>query len=102
MKLLETLMRPIGDVRTIKALLTGAENEALRDGQTTPGAEHLFLSALALPEGSARRAFARIGIDPDGLRAAITAQHVEALGAIGIDAAPEDSDRGVEIPAPGS
>jgi ATP-dependent Clp protease ATP-binding subunit ClpA len=84
------LRNPVRDVRTIKRLLTGAEAEALDAGESVPGAEHLLLSALALPDGSARRAFERVGAEPDGLRAAIAAQHADALRAIGIEP-PDDS-----------
>lgn len=79
------LKKATRDIRTINALLTGAEAEARQTGESLPGAEHLLLSALALPEGSARRAFERVGADPDGLRPAIAAQHTEALRAVGIE-----------------
>lgn len=81
------LPRAIRDVRTIRALLEGAEDEALRAGVGEPGAEHLLLAALALPEGSARRAFARLDphVDLDRMREAITTQHTAALRAVGID-----------------
>ncbi|MBK6300079.1 MAG: hypothetical protein IPF40_03180 [Actinomycetales bacterium] len=39
------------DVRTINALLTGAEREARRGGDALPGPEHLLLSALDLADG---------------------------------------------------
>ena len=70
MKLVDTIRTHVADVRTIAALCTGAEAEARRDGQCLPGAEHLLLSALALPDGSARRSFERVGAQPDGLRTA--------------------------------
>ena len=84
------LKSPVRDIRTINKLLGGAEAEAQRKGESLPGAEHLLLAALALPEGSARRAFERVGADPDRLADAIAAQHADALRAIGIQA-PEDS-----------
>jgi ATP-dependent Clp protease ATP-binding subunit ClpA len=96
------LIRPFDEYRTIKALLGGAERLARDSGEELPGAEHLLLSALALPDGTARRAFGRLDIDPDGLPAAITANHVAALQAVGIDAGgvaaldePAPSGRGV-------
>ena len=89
----------VRDVRTINTLLTGAEVEARRTGETLPGAEHLLLSALALPDGSARRTFERVGADPDGLRSAIEGQHAAALRAIGIEP-PDDSELGSDLPAP--
>jgi ATP-dependent Clp protease ATP-binding subunit ClpA len=84
------LKNPVRDVRTIKRLLSGAEAEARQAGESLPGAEHLLLSALALPDGSAKRAFERLGADPDQLRPAIAAAHAEALRAIGIE--PPDDD----------
>jgi ATP-dependent Clp protease ATP-binding subunit ClpA len=97
------LRNPVRDMRTIKRLLTGAEAEAHQAGESVPGAEHLLLSALELPDDSARRAFERVGADPDGLRAAIAAQHADALRAIGIeppDDAALDTGAGKEPPAP--
>lgn len=85
------LKNPIQDMRTIKGLLTGAEAIAREAGESQPGAEHLLLSALAMPEGSARRAFERIGADPDAFGPAITAQHAEALRALGIEPPPEEA-----------
>ena len=78
------LGNPVREIRTIKALLEGAEEESRRAGETMPGVEHLLLAALALPDGTARRAFARIGVEPDDVRRAISSQHTDALRAIGI------------------
>ncbi|MYM67409.1 peptidase [Pseudoduganella sp. FT55W] len=78
------------DTRTIMALSLGAEQRALQEGQQHPGAEHYTLAALDLPDGSARRVFARIGADPDAYREALNNRHTEALNAIGFyDAAVE-------------
>lgn len=85
------LKNPIKDTRTIKALLLGAEDEARAAGESQPGAEHLLLSALELPEGSARRAFERAGADPGELRPAIERQHADALRAIGIEPPIDDA-----------
>ncbi len=90
-------LRPLNEYRTIRALLGGAERLAHEAGDAEPGAEHLLLAALALPDGTARRAFERLGADPDRLPAAIEAQHVDALRAVGID--PGDAAR-VESPMP--
>lgn len=90
-------LRQVNEYRTIRALLGGAERLAHRAGETEPGAEHLLLAALALPDGTARRAFERLGADPDGLPAAIEGQHVDALHAVGID--PGDAGRAAS-PAP--
>ena len=80
------LKNPFRDMRTIRMLLEGAEAEANRAGESMPAAEHLLLAALKLPDGTARRAFERVGADPGALRQAIEDQHTEALRAIGIDA----------------
>ncbi len=85
------LKNPIKDMRTIKSLLLGAEDQARAAGESQPGAEHLLLSALELPEGSARRAFERAGADPDELRTAIERQHADALRAIGIESPIDDA-----------
>ena len=77
--------RPFAEFRTIRALLEGAERLARDSGEELPGAEHLLLSAMDLPDGTARRAFERLGADPRGLPAAIAAQHAAALRAVGVD-----------------
>ncbi|MDX1251756.1 MAG: Clp protease N-terminal domain-containing protein [Gammaproteobacteria bacterium] len=73
------------DMSTIKALCLGAEKHANANGQKEPGAEHFVLAALELPDGTARKAFDRIHIDPEGFRAAITQQYQDALRNIGIE-----------------
>lgn len=85
-----------GEFRTIKQLLEGAERLAQQSGESLPGAEHLLLSALALPDGTARRAFERLGVDPEALPSAIASQHDDALRAVGIEVAAE----GLDVPAP--
>ncbi|MTV36152.1 Clp protease N-terminal domain-containing protein [Duganella radicis] len=75
------------DTRTIMKLSLDAEQRALREGQQHPGAEHYTLAALDLPDGSARRVFARIGADPEAYRAALANRHTAALSAIGLAAA---------------
>jgi hypothetical protein len=90
-------IRPIQEFRTIRQLLGGAERLAQESGETLPGAEHLLLAALALPDGTARRAFERLGVDPDGLPSAIASQHADALRTVGI----EPGDPGpLDVPAP--
>jgi ATP-dependent Clp protease ATP-binding subunit ClpA len=79
------------DTRTIMALSLGAEQRALQEGQQHPGAEHYMLAALDLPDGSARRVFARIGADPEAYRAALNQRHAEALSAIGLHDAAGDA-----------
>ena len=90
------------DVRTINTLLTGAQAQAHRAGEEQPGAEHLLLSALDLPDGSARRAFERIGADPDAFRTAVAASHDDALTLVGIEPLPDDVlDAGLPLAAHG-
>lgn len=84
-----TLKQRFRDVSTINALCSGAEKLANVAGQNEPGAEHLVLSALELPDGTARKAFERIHADPDGFRAAITRQYEDALQNIGIALPPD-------------
>ena len=77
-------MRMVRDMRTIKALLEGAEREARAMGEEEPGAEHLLLAALVLPDGTAVRALERAGIDESRLRAEIVDQDRAALAAVGL------------------
>ena len=79
------LPNAVRNIQTLSALLNAAEADALAAGEELPGAEHLLLAALDLEDGTARRAFEAVGADPDDLRAAIAAQHADALRAIGID-----------------
>ena len=102
MKLFDRIKRGSADVRVISALCNGAEGEAGRDGQALPGAEHLLLAALALPDQTARRAFERVGTDLDALRAAIVEQHADALAAVGLDADASDDEIAIETPGRGA
>ncbi|MBL7499929.1 Clp protease [Frankia sp. CNm7] len=81
------LTRTIKDIPTLRTLLEGAEAEARDAGRAEPGAEHLLLAALALPEGSAPRVLAHLDptVDLARVRAAIAAQHAAALEAVGIE-----------------
>lgn len=90
------------DMSTLKALCVEAERLANAEGQTEPGAEHFVMSALALPDGTARKAFVRIHADPDRYRAAIAAQYQSALKHVGLDLPPDAMTAGDESPvAPG-
>jgi hypothetical protein len=51
-----------------------------------------------LPEGSARRALARAGVDAADLAAAIAAQHADALRSVGISV--DDQALSAALPAP--
>ena len=74
------------DVGTLKVLCEAAEAHALRDQQREPGAEHFLLAALDLPDGTARRAFDRVVVEPEAVRGAIERQYADALGSIGLTA----------------
>lgn len=76
--------------RTVKTVMLGAEMHAEDLGDSSTGPEHLLLAALDLPDGDARRAFERIGADPDGVRVAIIDVHASALRAIGIEPVSEE------------
>ena len=73
------------DVRTIGRLLTEAEAEARRAGEDRPAPEHLVLAAATLPDGTAARVLARVGVDAQQLRDAIESAHRDALSAAGVD-----------------
>ena len=79
------LPHPVREIRTINELLAGADAAARRMGEESPGPEHLLLAALAMDDGTARRAFARAGADPDAFGAAVAAQHDAALRAAGVE-----------------
>ncbi|MFW2382349.1 MAG: Clp protease N-terminal domain-containing protein [Acidimicrobiales bacterium] len=82
----------------MNTLFTAAEKEAALVGEAEYGTEHLVLAAFDLPDGSAARAFKRVGVDPHAFRKAINDQHAEALRAIGI--APEDGRIDSQLPEP--
>ena len=86
----KTIRQRFRDMGTINALCIEAKKLANADGQEEPGAEHFVLSAFALPDGTARKAFLRIHADPDNFRAAIVRQYEEALKNIGV-AIPADA-----------
>jgi hypothetical protein len=82
--MLRTIRQRWRDMRTSKPLCREAEKFANGDGQKESGAEQFVLSALALPDGTARKAFLRIQADPDAFRAAIARQYEEALHNVGV------------------
>jgi ATP-dependent Clp protease ATP-binding subunit ClpA len=87
----------VREIRTINALLAGADAAARRMGDASPGPEHLLLSALEMDDGTARGAFARVGADADGFGPAVAARHDDALRAIGVEPValdPADVDAG--------
>jgi ATP-dependent Clp protease ATP-binding subunit ClpA len=76
--------KALDDMRTIKQLLTDAERIARELGEAEPSAEHLLLSAAGLPDGTAERALAAVGVAAVELRAALIAEQAEGLAAAGI------------------
>jgi ATP-dependent Clp protease ATP-binding subunit ClpA len=90
-------MKALDDMRTIKRLLTEAERIARDMGEEEPGAEHLLLSAIGLPDGTAHRALATVGIDADRICAAIVEEQADALVAAGM---PRDEAEAMAVPIP--
>lgn len=88
------------DIRTVSALLTLAEQESLAAGLLDPGAEHLVLASLELPDGTARAAFAVLGHTADGLRGALADNAADALAAVGVIGAPPMATSGPEPESP--
>lgn len=84
------------DVKTISGLLLQAEEIARSGGTDKPAAEHLVLAALHLPDGTASRTLARVGLSGEDLRGALEDQEVGDLERIGIQA-PDDQIR-AELP----
>ena len=74
----------IQDMKTISALCLSAEKYANQYGEDKPGAEHFMLAALDLPDGSARKVFETLNINPDAINQAIKEQHNEALTSLGV------------------
>ena len=87
----------LDDMRTIKALLTDAERIAREMGEQEPGAEHLLLSAIELPDASAARALARLGLDADRVRSALRQEQADALVSAGV---PRDTAEAMAEPTP--
>lgn len=85
-------------MKTISGLLTEAEAIARLGGAEQPAAEHLVLAALQLPDGTAARAFERVGASAGDLRSALEAQEADDLERIGVQA---DADLiASELPPP--
>lgn len=95
----DRLRRARADLATMNALLPAAERIARHDGVKQPGAEHLLLASIDLDDGIAGDALAGFAVDAAELRAAIVAQHDEALRAIGVVS--DDNAIGASLPASG-
>jgi ATP-dependent Clp protease ATP-binding subunit ClpA len=90
-------MKMLDDMRTIKQLLTDAEAIAREMGEEEPGAEHLLLSAIGLPEGSAGRVLGSVGIDADRIRTALRDEQADALVSAGV---PRETAEAMADPTP--
>lgn len=84
-------MKMLDDMRTIKRLLADAERIAREMGEEEPGAEHLLLSALDLPDGTAARALAAVGVDAERMRSALRDEQADALVTAGVPRATAES-----------
>ena len=91
------------DMGTIKTLCEAAERIANADQQKAPGAEHFVLAALELPDGSAARVFAKLGLTAETFHEALRAVHRSSLKAAGVsDAQIWNSEQSVPpLPQPG-
>ena len=90
-------MNMLRDMQAIKQLLERAEAVAREMGDAEPGAEHLLVASLELPDGAAARLLGGFGVDEARLREAIVGQHADALVSAGVDAA--DAARLADAPA---
>jgi hypothetical protein len=82
--MLAKLKQSFSDMGTIKTLCEAAEREANSEHQTAPGAEHFVLGALSLPDGSAARVFAKLGITSGAFHAALREVHRTTLSMAGV------------------
>lgn len=80
----KALQQRLRDSKTLTQMCVEAERIANAEGQAEAGAEHFVLAALEMDDGTARRAFERVGADPDGFRPAIDRQYADALAAVGL------------------
>lgn len=99
-KIIQSFRNSLRNISTIKSLCLGAEQIANAEGQKQPGAEHFILAALDLPDGTARRAFERIQIDPGSFRVAINQQYQDALRNMGIDLQQGNAISDTTVPMP--
>jgi ATP-dependent Clp protease ATP-binding subunit ClpA len=89
--------KALDDMRTIKQLLTDAERIAREMGEEEPGAEHLLLSAIGLPDGTAASALAAFSVDADRIREALREEQAEALVSAGV---PRETAEAMAEPTP--
>lgn len=84
--MLAGIKRRLKDMNTLRKVLEKAEAFARAEGIPEPGAEHLVMAALTLPDGTATRAFHRLGAEPAAFPAAVTQQYEDALRRVGVAA----------------
>lgn len=89
--------KAVADMRTIKQLLTDAERIAREMGEEEPGAEHLLLAAIGLPDGTATRALDTVGVDADRIRTALWEEQAAALVSVGV---PRETAEAMAVPEP--
>jgi Clp amino terminal domain, pathogenicity island component len=89
-------------MRIIATLVHQAEGIARARGAATPGAEHLVLAAVQLPDGTARHALERLGSLGADFGAALDALEAEDLERIGIIAPTERITADLPEPSPQS
>lgn len=101
--MLKKLTQTFKDMGTIKMLCETAERIANGEHQKAPGAEHFVLAALELPDGSAQRVFAKLGLSANDFHQALRDVHRAALMAAGVNEAHIlDSEQSVPpLPQPG-
>lgn len=90
----QTFKRKLQDMRTLSRLCALAEELARQDRCPQPGSEHFVLAALALPDQTAMRAFAHLGLTEGRFRDALAAQRSDALASVGVTAARAGSSGG--------
>ncbi|WP_019875347.1 Clp protease N-terminal domain-containing protein [Sporichthya polymorpha] len=94
------LRRAKADLTLMNHLLPAAERDAQAEGVDRPGAEHLVLAALDLPDGRAAAALRAVGVSAEDLRGAIRAEHAEAVAGVGLDV--DENAIDAALPPPGS
>lgn len=96
----KALQQRLRDTKTLASICAEAERIANAEGQAEAGAEHFVLAALELEDGTARRAFERVGADPAGFRHAIDRQYADALAAVGLQRTAAFDARLAQVPVP--
>jgi len=84
MLMFKRILLRLRDMKTIATLISEADKQANLSGEEEPGVEHFVLSAIELPDGSAKRVLKQIGTDPEEFKEAIKKQYIEALNSAGI------------------